>query len=129
MGIALAMLLADVEGCSSSSEEDEASEGEAIEEGNMKSSRFMDSDRGALDWSTDCRSCAMPEGALVFALWRVSLVGDLSVTSLVEPAPDKFRMTNSFACSRSLRFKLMAIIRQVRFSMRSWFGNCVFVLL
>lgn len=26
-------------------------------------------------------------------------------------------------CSRSLRFKLIAIIRQVRFSMRSWLGN------
>ena len=130
------MLLADVEGCSSGSGEDEASEGEAIEEGKMKSSRFIESDKGALDWSTDCRSCAMPEGALVFMLWRDSLVGDLSVRmiilqarSSVEPAVDELRRTNSFACSRSLRFRLMAIIRQVRFSMRSWFGSCVFVLL
>jgi hypothetical protein len=32
------------------------------------------------------------------------------------------------ACSRSLRLKLMAIIRQVRFSMRSWLGNWDLVL-
>lgn len=79
IGIALAILLAEVEDCSSASGEDEASEGEAIEEGNMKSSRFIESDRGTLDWSTDSRSCAMPEGALVFVFWRDSLVGDQSV--------------------------------------------------
>lgn len=51
------------------------------------------------------------------------------VRSFVEPTVEKFGRTDSFACSRSLRFRLMAIIRQVRFSMRSWLGNCVFVLL
>lgn len=33
------------------------------------------------------------------------------------------------ACSRSLRFRFMAIIRQVKFSIRSWLGSWVFVLL
>ena len=53
--------------------------------------------------------------------------------SLDEPTPVRIRIririTHNLACSSSLRFKLMAIIRQVKFSMRSWFGNCVFVLL
>lgn len=36
----------------------------------------------------------------------------------------------TYRCSRSLswRFKLMAIMRQVRFSMRSWLGNLDLVL-
>lgn len=49
MGMAVAILLPDIDGWSSGSGEAEASEGEAIEEGNMKSSRFIESDEGALD--------------------------------------------------------------------------------
>ena len=40
------------------------------------------------------------------------------------------RARTYLAASSCLRFrKLIAIMRQVRFSIRSWFGNCFFVLL
>ncbi len=41
------------------------SAGDAIDAGNMKSSMFMASGSGVLEWSTDSRSFAIPEGALM----------------------------------------------------------------
>lgn len=90
--------------------------GDAIEVGNMKSSMFMASGSGVLDRSTDSRSFAIPEGALVgcwFALRsRLSVKVFCAKIALV-------RSQTYRACSRSLRFKFMAIILQVRFSIRS----------
>ena len=49
----------------SGGEEGDKPAGDAIEVGNMKSSMFMASGSGVFDRSTDSRSFAIPEGALV----------------------------------------------------------------
>ena len=49
----------------SGGEEGDRPAGDAIEVGNMKSSMFMASGSGVFDRSTDSRSFAIPEGALV----------------------------------------------------------------
>lgn len=94
--------------------------GEAIEVGKMKSSIFMASGSGVWDdRSMDSRSFAMPDGALVgcwFALNILHVSQELRTTSVTSnPA---YR-----ACSRSLRFRFIDIMRHVKFSIRSWLGN------
>lgn len=82
---------------------------------------------GGLDRSSDSRSRAIPDGALV-TCWlslEESLVSLLS-QSLRHSASTKFQ--NAYR-ARSFRFRLMAIILHVRFSIRSWLGNCSLVLL
>lgn len=57
--------------------------GVPIEVGTMKSSRFMASSVcvGLIVWSEDCRSCAMPLGALRFCCGRA---GNLIILLLVD---------------------------------------------
>ena len=90
--------------------------GDAIDVGNMKSSMFMASGSGVFETSTDSRSLAIPEGALV-GCW-LALQMRLSVQTLGAHVRSSECQTYR-ACSRSLRFRFMAIILQVRFSIRS----------
>lgn len=70
----------------------------------------------------------MPEGALVVCC--ANLTGrDVSQGSSWQRATVKLGVTNLARRSCSLRFRFMAIILHVKFSIRSWFGSCVFVLL
>jgi hypothetical protein len=106
--------------------------GEAIEVGRMKSSRFMGSlvdTAGCWVSSFDFRNCAMPlgteveEGALVGCFFRrlVFLAG-----SAQHRTNDK---RTHLLRSSSIRRRFMAIILQVKFSMRSALGNWVLALL
>jgi hypothetical protein len=120
------------------------------EEGNMKSSRFMASWHGCgtcACWSCDFLSCcAMPLGAdrgggLALAaggggIISLSLLGvlgaNLRQSAVLAGARDGTRvaklerMAYPLLRSSSARRMFMAINRQVRFSMRSAFGSCVF---
>lgn len=100
--------------------------------GTMKSSRFMGSDvssvgavvvvvadvLGAVEVRVEWRSWAMPLPVL-----------DGGQNGCVQGRSAK-RETGTYEWrrSRSLRLRLIAIIRQVRFSMRSWLGSWAFVL-
>ena len=60
MGIAEALMVEE-----GGEDDGDMSAGDAIDVGNMKSSMFMASGSGVIERSTDSRSFAIPEGALV----------------------------------------------------------------
>ena len=91
------------------------SAGDAIDVGNMKSSMFMASGSGVFELSTDSRSFAIPDGALVGCWLALMMRSSVKVfCAEVHSWSQTYR-----ACSLSLRFKFMAIILQVKFSIRS----------
>jgi hypothetical protein len=86
--------------------------GEAMELGTRKSSRFMGSADNSLEGSMDLRSCAIPLGTEVGP-------GFFSSRCLCLPRSVGCMRWELVAYSCSLRFRFMAIMRQVRFSKRS----------
>lgn len=106
----------------------EVSAGEVTDEGKTKSSMFMGSDGGVPAWSMDSRSFAMPDGAA--AVCWFNLRGTRSVpVSHGRDAGGGASSPSYRACSSPFFFKLMAISRQVMFSIRSWLAIWVLTLL
>lgn len=129
MGIAAAVVF-DVADVPSVGGDGEPPAGEAVDDGKIRSSMFIGSSSVLYcgpDKSKDLRNLAIPDGALEFCWFRLTSKGQSRPGTACAKA--LLRCNTYRACSRSLRFRLMAIIRHVRFSIRSWLGNCVLVLL
>ncbi len=106
----------------------ERSVGDVPDDGKTNSSMFMGSDGGAPDWSTDSRNFAIPDGA-VTVCW-FNLHGGGSPSAVMSADRGRWGGSPSYrACSSPFFFRLIAINRQVIFSIRSWLAICVFTLL